>query len=322
MAETSEFLTSAAPCARASDSSAASRTAEPTSRWGYVALVLFLLIVCAAVLAEPLISAPLLRRIPDGWSWHVYYVGRSAVPDPNTGKFGELIPGTYQRTMAIDGPGAVPGSIKIVDDYVIQDPLTRKTIWRYTVYPSVDPATGMRAEPDYRGQYFVFPRNVQRTTYVLRQNYLKGVPMAFVEEDAIEGVPVYVFQYRGRGEYTESYAGSADYPGTPVAAGQEIKCADDQFYLRLWVEPLTGEVVKMNEGCESGDYVYDVATGKQLAPVLVWAGQTEGSGVLARVNQVRDERLRILLANYLPIGLALLAIALGAAILIERRFRA
>src|SRR5581483_1140662 len=153
MAETSEFLTSTTPCARASDNSAASRTAKPTSPWDYVALVLFLLVACAAVLAGPLISTPLLRRIPDGWSWHAYYVGRSAVPDPNTGTFGELSPGTYERSMVIDGPGTVPGSIKIVDDYVIQDPLARKTIWRYTVYPSVDPATGMRAEPDYRGQY-------------------------------------------------------------------------------------------------------------------------------------------------------------------------
>ncbi len=323
MVETSDFLVSAAPNARASGAPATSETARPKPWWLSVAPVLFVLLVCAAVLSGPLVSAPLLRRIPDGWSWKANYVGRSAVPDPdNPTQFGDSIPGIYHRSMSVDGPGSVEGSLKIVDDYVIQDPLTRKTIWRYTVFPSVDPETGKRAEPDYRGQYFVFPRNVERKTYSLRQNYIKGVPMAFIGEDAIEGIPVYVFEYAGRGEYTESYAGSADYPGTAVAPGQEIKCADDQFYLRMWVEPLTGEVMKMNEGCESGDYIYDIATGQQLAPVLIWAGQTEGSDVMARVSRVRDERLRILIADYLPLGLAMLSIAVGVAILINRRYRA
>jgi len=318
MADAPDILTSAAP---ATSSGAAARP-KRISRPRFVALILFVVLVCAAALSGPLLSAPQRQRIADGWSWQANYVGQSAVPDANTGTFGESAPSIYRRTMTASGAGSVAGSVKVVDDYVIVDPATRETVWRYTIYPSVEAKTGKRAEPEYRDHYYVFPRNVERKTYTLRQSYLKGVPMRFVAEDTIEGLPVYVFEHAGRGEYTESYAGSAEYPGIAVEPGQEIKCADDQFFLRMWVEPVTGETVKIDEGCESGDYIYEVATGRQIAPVLLWSGQTEGTDVVTRIEKIRSDRFRMFVADYLPLGLAVLAVLLGVVLLINRRTQA
>ena len=276
----------------------------------------------AAAASGSLIVDPLLERIPEGWSWEANYVGPSAPLDAATGKFPDEPPILqYRRELRIEGPGPTAGTVRMIDDFAIQDPLTGKPDWRYTVHPVVERATGLHADPAYRDQYFVFPRNVEQKTYNIRWNYVEGLPMRFVKQDRIEDVPVYLFEYVGRGEYTESYAGTRDYVGVKVAPGQEIKCADDQFYLRMWVEPLSGQILKVDEGCEAGDYIFDIATGRRLAPVLLWSGKMEGSDVLARADGVRVLRLWIMAANHLQIGLALLAVIFAIAGLAYGRTR-
>ena len=86
-----------------------------------------------------------------------------------------------------------------------------------------------------------------------------------------------------------------------IPAGQEIRCADDQFYYRVWVEPLTGEQVKVEEGCLSGDFFYDKVTGKQGAAIDRWNGETSGVGLAARVTEVfHARRTYTWAALYLP----------------------
>jgi len=181
----------------------------------------------------------------------------------------------------------------------------------------VDPKTGAWVEGPFRGDIVVFPRNVERRTYRMRGNYLKGVPLAFTRVEEIEGIETYRFAYRGPAEYTESYMGSPKFPGIPIPAGQVIRCSDDQFYFRLWVEPKTGNQVKIEEGCPSGDYFYDVATGKKLAAVDRFSGVTTGDDLAERALEVRSARRKYLWAStYFP--LVLLAAAAGLLILAFR----
>lgn len=189
---------------------------------------------------------------------------------------------------------------------MIRDPATGAITWEYIYSAEVDPGTGEHLAPEYRGQYFVFPRHVEKRIYTLRYSYLKGLPLAFEKEDELDELHTYLFSYRGRVEYTESFAGTENYPGVPVKPGEEIKCADDRFVYRMWVEPLTGETVKIEEACYAGDYVYDVATGNRLRAVDRWGGTTAGDDVIERVNQVRDLRTRYLWATrWAPLLLAL-----------------
>lgn len=235
------------------------------------------------------------ERLPPGWTWKWSFVGFNTAPDEKTGKYPEKDPVTiYYRELKIADEGGRPASVVVEDRYVVKDPASNKTTWAYILRSPVDPRSGRHADPRFPNDILVFPRGVEKTAYSLRMNYAEGVPMRFAREEQVEGLLTYLYAYKGRGEYTKSYAGNADYPGIPVQAGQEIKCMDDQFTLNLWVEPVTGEIVQIEESCLSGDAIFDKSTGKMLAPIMRWGGRTEGTETLKRVADVRALRSRLL----------------------------
>jgi hypothetical protein len=146
--------------------------------------------------------------------------------------------------------------------------------------------------------------------------------LQFEREETLEGVFTYLFAYKGRADYGDSYDGTANYPGVKTAPGQAILCADEQFVYRLWVEPVSGEILKLEESCLSGDYLYDLATGKQIAPVLRWAGVTAGETVVQRAGFIRGEKTKlILITRAVPAGLFLTGIFCLAMGLMWRRSR-
>ena len=154
----------------------------------------------------------------------------------------------------------------------------------------------------------------------MRFSYLHGLPLAFIHQESVEGLNAYLFSFRGPWEYTESYAGTDQYPGIKVQPGQEIRCADDQYSLQLWVEPLTGEIVKWSESCRSGDEIVDVKAGKHVAWVMRWAGETAGNDVQRLVASAKAQRDRILWGKYYLPAIVLLA-ALACVIVAARRTR-
>ena len=244
------------------------------------------------------------QRMPQGWNYESHYIGIMTYPDPATGQFPDKdVTGIYERRVRITDESKRPYSILLEDEFVIKDLITHKITWAYTTHAEVDPRTGEHLAPQHRGDHAVFPRGVKKRTYRLRANYVKGVPLTFEHEHMIEGLRAYVFAYKGRGEYTEAYSGTKEYPGVKVQPGQEIKAGDDQFSYRVWVEPVTGELIKVEESSGPGDYIYDIATGQELTPVLRWSGETAGDDVLLRVERARAERWRILWTAWFAPGL-------------------
>jgi hypothetical protein len=245
------------------------------------------------------------ERIPAGWQWKTDYTGYQTWPDPQTGQMPKKdATGTYTHVITIAAKSRQPGSVELDDNYLTYDVASGQVAWEYNYHARVDPRTGAHLQGEYRGDHFLFPRNVEQKTYNMRFSYLKGIPVAFQREEDVAGLNTYLFTYRGRGEYTESYIGTAQYPGIKVKPGQEIKCADDQFIFKAWVEPVTGEIIKIEESCNSNDYFYDIATGKQLEVVDRWGGETAGDDVISRVDTVRRERARLLrTTRYIPAGL-------------------
>lgn len=280
------------------------------------------LLIAAAALCHYEAGSRMSERLPRGWRWTASFVGTQAVSDPETGDLSLRGDTTvYARAAEILDDSDRPRSVLVRDAYRIADPATGKLYWEYIYQAAIDPRTGRHASPEHAGDFYVFPRSVDRgETYRLRANYLEGVPLRFVREEDVDGLPTYVFGYAGRAEYTESYIGSADYPGVKIEPGQEIRCADDRFLLRIWVEPVTGEIVKLEESCVTGDYVFDVATGARLAPVMRWEGITTGDDVTRRVQRVRRERDAILLfSTTLPAALLAAGLVLVAAGLVAGR---
>lgn len=262
------------------------------------------------------------QRVPPGWSLTMAYAGVQTYSDPATGKLpprDEL--NDYLRTIRVVDERGRPDSVRIEHTLRTLDPVTKKITYDYTTTELVDPGTGERLEPQHRGQIALFPRESRKQTYHYQSNYFKGLPLAFEREERVAGLLTYRYSYRGRAEYTESYAGTVNFPGVKIPPGQEIRCADDQFYLRFWVEPHTGSIVKVEEGCPSGDYFYDVARNQQGAAVDRWSGQSAGSPMLERVAAVQRQRLGYLAARWYVPGMLLLfgAIALATSFLAGRR---
>lgn len=252
------------------------------------------------------------QRLPPGWAWEADYFGISTYPDPATGRFPvNDATGVYQRALRIVSATERPRAVTLEDAYITRNIDTGEVTWEYVLTADVNPITGEHLAADLRGQYLVFPRHVEKKPYRLRSNYLKDIPLAYQGEEAIEDLVTYRFEYTGRGEYTESYTGTAQYPGVRVDAGQEIKCADDRFTFKAWVEPRTGEILKIYEECLTGDYTYTIANGRQGAAVLRWAGTTAGDDVLIRADQIRADRTRLhWVAVYIPVGGGLIGMSL------------
>jgi Porin PorA len=247
-----------------------------------------------------------IQRIPVGWQWEASYIGYQTVPD-QTGRLPLKDTVTiYSHVITVLANSRQPHSVELDDRYSTRDIVSGKVNYEYNYSAEVDPGTGAHLKPEYRGDYFLFPRNVERKTYSLRFSYLKGIPVVFQREEEVAGLNTYLFAYRGRGEYTESFAGTAEFPGIQVKPGQEIKCADDQFVFKAWVEPVTGAIIRVEETCLASDYVYDIATGQQLAVVDRWAGETAGNDVISRVAIASQQRRKLLWQQrYIPSGLLL-----------------
>lgn len=280
-----------------------------------------LALLCLAAVWQFALVPRWTERIPAGWQWESDFIGFNAYPDPQTGQMPENeLTGTYTHAITIVANTRQPGSLELDDRFLIHDVVTGNVTWEYNFRAQVDPRTGAHLKEEYRGDYFLFPRNVERKTYSMRFSYLKGIPVVFQREEEVEGLTTYLFTYRGRGEYTEAYAGTAEYPGTKVQPGQEIKCADDQLVFKAWVEPVTGEIIKIEENCNSNDYVYDIATGKQLEAVDRWGGETAGDDVIRRVKTVSRERTKLLWTRrYIPFGLLLAGLLCVGFVMLPRR---
>lgn len=279
-------------------------------------LFVALAVVClaSAVVWHLTLGQSLTQRIPPGWSWSSQYVGEVTYPDRHSGQFpvrNEL--GAYRRALTILSEDR-HGSVLLNDAYKITNLRTGVTEWEYIIDFEIDPDTGQHLNPEYSGQYIVLPQDLRKDrTYTLRSSYIKGMPLQFVREEVIEGVQVFLFAYEGRGEYTEAYTGTAEYAGVEVPPGHEIKCAQDQFRLLVWAEVVTGEVLKIKESCLSGDYIFDIATGRAVEPVLRWEAETAGMDVVRQADAVRDRITQLRLARYLPVVLAGLGLVLAMA---------
>jgi hypothetical protein len=261
------------------------------------------------------------QRIPPGWSTTIHYFGTATSPDPRTGQLpaGATLE-NYERTQRLTSEAERPGRVELEEQFVARDPASGRTVFAYTTRDTVDPRSGAHADARHLGEIILFPRHVQPMTYRLHSNYINGIPLTFQRVEVLEGLRTYLFTYHGRLEQTAAYANSTgDLGGLPVRAHQEVHCLDDQFYYRTWVEPITGEQVKVEEGCPSGDYLFDSSSARPVMALARWTGVTAGDDLIARVSEIRRRRWQYMLASrYLGLALLVGGVALVAASLRPR----
>lgn len=259
-----------------------------------------------------LILPHVLWRIPPDYQKKVLSTGYINAPDPKTNRWTQIEPMVYEREKRILKRDGAIGVIK--DRYVIRDPMTGKITWEYAPEFTVDLKSGMVLKGQgMEGTLYDFPLHTQKKTYTISREYYKNLPFRFVEEDELDGLKTYVFEFGGVAEYAECYSGTDEFPGVKPPEGQEIR-SRPSLIIRYWVEPLSGQIVKIEEDCPDGDWIVDAKTGEEMAPVLIWGGKSTGDAVVLLTEGARARRQEIMFREtVIPVGLALLACALGIA---------
>lgn len=231
------------------------------------------------------------QRIRPGWESVMTCIGTHTAANPGTGRFAESdTPAVYQHVLRATEPGEERGSVIVEERWVQWNIATGEQQLQASSHALVSARRATRLEPGKEGGAFLFPRHVKPTAYTLQTGYLKGLTVSFQARERLEGLETLRFGYEGPAEYSDAYAGDAGHPGIRPAAGQQIRCRDDSFAIGLWVEPTTGELVKLVEGCSSGDYLYDTATDLPVGPVARWSGSSAGDEMLERIERIRRER--------------------------------
>ncbi len=285
-------------------------------------IVVGIVLIVAAGLWKVAVAPRFDVRFPDGWSWTLTTVGTNLYPDAS-GQF----PATKQfmtdddvsisdRTITVNHQNAPAGLVNVDDHYVAKDPNTGAVSWDFVYHASVDPTTGQYVDDKYKGNYYFFPRYVQKdVTYTLRNTSYPGLPVKFQQETTVNGLATYEFAYLG------PFDNSASYPDQKLAAGQSIQCTN--LELRYWVEPLTGEIVKYIERCNA-DAVLDTASGKVVSYLSRWSGEVKSDNIIARVNEVSAQRTNsLLMIQYIPLAAGAAGLVLvGLGVLLIARNRA
>jgi hypothetical protein len=230
-----------------------------------------------------------------------HYVGTQTNADPRTG----IVPvhdalSTYEHIVVVKNAADWPRSLILEDKYSARNIETGMVGYEYVTTEQINPETGALAEGPHKGEIVLFPRNVQQRNYTMRSNYIPGLLLKFSGVREIGGLETYLFSYKGPIEYAAAYVGTSETPGIKLLTGQDIRCADDNFYYRTWVEPRTGLQVQVEEGCLSGDFVYDKVTGNKVSAIDRWNGVSARSNLSSGITEIYNARRVYLSALYLP----------------------
>jgi hypothetical protein len=274
-------------------------------------LILGVLLIVAAGAWKFGFSQPWTNRYSDQWSWQVKTIGQSGYPD-ETGKYPE---GTTlkddpinltTRDVTADAADSAAGTVLISDHYESRDTVTNELTWEYISTATVDARDGRYAEGELSGDYYFFPRNVDKNAaYTISNSSYKSLPMTFQREEAVAGVNTYLFAFHGDFDNT-----AANEAFVTLEPGQKVICFD--FSLEYWVEPVTGEIVKYREWCE-GDWIVNEDTNERISTVSRWGAETSGDDIIRQVTNVQNKKVTYLWVSlYGPLAALGLGIALVA----------
>lgn len=270
--------------------------------------LLGIILIIGAGLWKLFLSPTYEQRFPLGWSWEFNAIGLSSYADETTGQFPE-------GTMLADDPINITvryvtssasdkaGEVVINDRYENRDPVTNAMEWELEVTSTVDSKTGKHTAGEHIGDYYFLPNQLDKNqVYHISNSSYIHLPMSFQREEVVAGINTYLYAFYGDMNNELAYAGFVT-----VEEGQEIICYD--IALEYWVEPTTGEFVKLRENCE-GDWVVD-ANGERLYAISRWGAESSGDDLIRQSSSVQSKlNTYNLMTLYAPVGLGILGVLL------------
>jgi hypothetical protein len=224
-------------------------------------------------------------RFPAGWLYQAEVIGSNRYPEADGFFLEEAVFieddefSQSTREVKVSGEDVGAGLVKIIDRYTTYDATTRTVTWELISEALVDPISGQYVG-EFAGDYYFFPRNVQKTTYIVRNTSWEGLPVTFKGEEVINGMNTYHFVYEADTPIPNGY------PDVVVADGQQIMALG--LTLEYWVEPLTGEVIQYREVAPN-DAIVNTATGEVITSIARWSGVTAPQNVVLQVDKVNAQ---------------------------------
>lgn len=256
-------------------------------------IFLYTAIACIALAGlYALVIAPRKTiRIPQDWSFEAEYLGDLIYIDTDQQIPAKPMVNVYKRSMRVTTWSRSKAVIE--DIFETKDVYSGQVTWSATLRFNVNPENGAilshPGHPEAEGTQYVMPRNTEKMNYNFFNYTLWPFTLMFEREDSLSGLPVYVFTYKGLVDFTE-LTRLAEYTGGFKELPDNIKVQSFDYYMELWVEPRTGEIVRMVD-IDPGDYWVDASTGKKIQLAAIWSGSTTGNTDLTLVDRVKTHLL-------------------------------
>jgi|GEM_PF-5155638 len=239
-------------------------------------------------------------RYSEGWRWELNSLGLNALADEETGLFPETPQeedpiSLQERVVSSETVPDSANQVLISDVFTVKNAETGTEEWSFTTTATVDVSTGQHIEGELASDYYLIPKNAEKTTYIVSNTTYQSIPLAFEREEEVAGINTYMYAYYG------DINNEAAYDYIDLEDGQEIICFD--FTMEHWVEPRTGEIIQVREICP-GDYVVDKSSGEQLFGLQRWQIVSTGDDLLRRTSVVNSQLTTLNLMNiYIPLFL-------------------
>ncbi|HEX4814835.1 MAG TPA: DUF3068 domain-containing protein, partial [Nonomuraea sp.] len=159
------------------------------------------------------------------------------------------------------------------------------------------------------GQIYKFPFDVEKKTYkVFNAQTQKAFDAAFVREETVDGLPVYVFEQNVPPTKTETRTAPANVLGMTQTTG-DVQV--DRWYdgkTTFWIEPVTGSPVKQEVQRHE---VLKTQDGVERSAAFVGTAKMTEQTVADLVKNAQDAKNQInLLRNVIPLVLVVLGVVL------------
>ncbi len=248
--------------------------------------------------------APKILQLPENFSFSSQIISTDDLFDEERNAYSGSVYSKshylYETLETLNGQSTIKNSfdVRSIDD---------EPIFSVERIYGIDRQTGFHVEgmgDKDRNGYLFAPKNLKKDdsfTY-WHINYDAPAHMEYIGTEYLYELEVYHYETEYDGVTIDQTKELANLPEVGISRGVEL-----DVYLELWVEPVTGRLVKYRDN--STAYYYDLESGERLNPWNHFSNTFDEKSVKANVEHIRIEKIKSLIVeSYIP----LLMILMGA----------
>ncbi|MDE1797833.1 MAG: DUF3068 domain-containing protein [Candidatus Micrarchaeota archaeon] len=269
-------------------------------------LALWALLLLAAIPLWLVLAVPALERLPSNFTYRADLLSLDNFYDSARGRYpGSAITKSNFSYSVIGTAGPDNGILIIQNSFDVRQ-LTGERIFAVNRSYGIDAYTGMQVSgygDENRTGYLFAPAHLQdkRDFTYWHVNYDVPATMRFQGEEEVDGLPVYHYQSVFTADQTPNLG---NLPNVGVTRGVRTNVTLD-----LWVEPLSGHLVKYAD--HSLAYYYDLRTGAYIEPWDMFNNRYTPSSIADHAQMAREQRDWMgLVEQGVPAALVLLSVLL------------